>query len=269
MRDKDTPVILRDKVDTTRVLEPIYDSSKSFYNKAKIEVDIYGGMVLKSYDVPIMAIYKGMPFAVANNYEAGRNGVKLLDSVPDVGGFSQTTTRHTKEFLAQFTDIGRNLDTKAWNKALLQRTNERAMDVYGLRRTENGYEFGIAIDDIYGEKLAFPIEPELISKSREAAVTLFNQVMELLHQHDNPYNRALAQLYEQNRDHVLNDFLQDFERYIDRAMNDDPAIKALVEQNHQHEQVKEPSQHSEKLLEKINQEMNRSQSHDQTNDMDI
>lgn len=64
-----SPIIARDDVTATRKLEPIYDSKQSFYGKATLDTDKYGGQILKSYDTPILAIYMGMPFAVEESFK--------------------------------------------------------------------------------------------------------------------------------------------------------------------------------------------------------
>lgn len=264
------PIIARDDVTATRKLEPIYDSKQSFYGKATLDTDKYGGQILKSYDTPILAIYMGMPFAVENSYEPGKQGIKILDTPPDVGKYSQTTARHTKEFLSQFTDIGTNLSTKDWNKAIAARTAERFMDVYGIRKNEQGYQLSVAIDDRYGENLTFPIEPKYIIPSSITAAIVLRQALEHLHQHANPYNQVLAQQYEQNVDYVFQEFTDRFVRYVNRAMENDPEIKAVVEQNQQRMQAqeKQSSLYQQKVLDKINREANHSQEKDKTQDMD-
>jgi len=63
-----------------RELIPRYDSRKSFYKKAWV-IDENGELVLKSYDTVV---------------------AKFKDGQPSVRGtYSQTTTRHIKEFLKQ------------------------------------------------------------------------------------------------------------------------------------------------------------------------
>ena len=69
-------------------LEPQYDSRKSFYGKAQVEVDKDGNQVLYSYSTPVVKIKKG-----------GKEpaDVELLDK----WNCSPTTLRHVKDFLKQ------------------------------------------------------------------------------------------------------------------------------------------------------------------------
>lgn len=63
-------------------LHPRFDSSKSFYGKAHI-IDHENGMIeLQSYDTIVSRCING--------------------KVEDLGKWSQTTTRHQKEFRKQF-----------------------------------------------------------------------------------------------------------------------------------------------------------------------
>jgi len=61
-------------------LKPRYDSAKSFYKKAKVKQQ-NGKLILQSYQTDVAEIVNGKPY------------VK--------GTYSQTTTRHIKEFLQQ------------------------------------------------------------------------------------------------------------------------------------------------------------------------
>jgi len=61
-------------------LKPRYDSAKSFYKKAKVKQQ-NGKLILQSYQTDVAEIVNGKPY------------VK--------GTYSQTTTRHIKEFLKQ------------------------------------------------------------------------------------------------------------------------------------------------------------------------
>jgi maleate cis-trans isomerase len=62
-------------------LATIYDSRASFYGKAKVTVDVEGDLILTSYSTDV-AVIKGNKAVVK-------------------GLYSQTTTRHIKEFLKQ------------------------------------------------------------------------------------------------------------------------------------------------------------------------
>ena len=66
--------------DKQRVLQALNDSKKSFYGKAKIRYE-NGKIILRSYQTDVAFI------------EGGKPKVK--------GTYSQTTTRHIKEFLKQ------------------------------------------------------------------------------------------------------------------------------------------------------------------------
>lgn len=61
-------------------LKPRYDRAKSFYKKAKVK-EFDGKKVLQSYSTDVAEITNGVPFVR--------------------GTYSQTTTRHIKEFLRQ------------------------------------------------------------------------------------------------------------------------------------------------------------------------
>lgn len=63
-------------------LEPIFGNRKSFYGKAFVYEDAEGNLYLRSYDT-IVSVYK--------------NG-----KVTHFGKFSQTTSRHQKEFERMF-----------------------------------------------------------------------------------------------------------------------------------------------------------------------
>ena len=72
-------------------LKPIYDSRKSFYGKAKIDIkddEISKSYLLYSYGT-LVAIY---------TYDK-ITGLKRYDYL---GRYSQTTTRHQKEFFQQY-----------------------------------------------------------------------------------------------------------------------------------------------------------------------
>ena len=71
-------------------LEARYDARLSFYGKAQVIVDSEGDKYLKSYDTTVALTEKG--------------AVYLL------GYYSQTTTRHQKEFYKQFDNTGRTWD---------------------------------------------------------------------------------------------------------------------------------------------------------------
>lgn len=58
-----------------------YDSRASFYGKARVTVDVEGDLILTSYNTDV-AVIKG-------------------DKAVVKGLYSQTTTRHIKEFLKQ------------------------------------------------------------------------------------------------------------------------------------------------------------------------
>lgn len=63
-------------------LTPIYDSRKSFYGKAQVLTDTNGVYYLKSYETIVAKCDHG-------NYES-------------LGYYSNTTSRHQKEFKLQF-----------------------------------------------------------------------------------------------------------------------------------------------------------------------
>jgi hypothetical protein len=65
-------------------LEPCFDGAKSFYNKAKVIVKD-GSIFLQSYSTIVAEI---------------TNGTLKIQ-----GLYSQTTTRHIKEFVKQFHDV--------------------------------------------------------------------------------------------------------------------------------------------------------------------
>lgn len=72
------------------ILECVYDTRKSFYNKARVEVkeDITSyNELLYSYNT-LVAIYS-------------KDKIKGLEVFTYNGKFSQTTTRHQKEFFKQ------------------------------------------------------------------------------------------------------------------------------------------------------------------------
>lgn len=66
------------------ILECIYDSRKSFYNKAKVE-NLEGILILHSYDIKVCRI-------------SPKNREVMLFNIDK---YSQTTIRHIKEFLKQ------------------------------------------------------------------------------------------------------------------------------------------------------------------------
>lgn len=68
-------------------LQCIYDSRKSFYGKAQVN-DVYGNgevLILYSYNTPVSQITKNIDNIVYEYF----------------GKYSQTTTRHQKEFFKQ------------------------------------------------------------------------------------------------------------------------------------------------------------------------
>lgn len=71
-------------------LDPIYDGRKSFYGKAIIE-DKDDRKVLISYGSKVAKVVKGK--------------ITLNEDVSDECLFSQTTTRHLKEFIRQTTGL--------------------------------------------------------------------------------------------------------------------------------------------------------------------
>ena len=76
-------------------LQPIFDSRKSFYNKAYIIRD-YGRIELYSYDILVLSIN-----TLKNTYTLNYNiNTSLL--------FSNTTLRHIKECLHQFLGLDYN-----------------------------------------------------------------------------------------------------------------------------------------------------------------
>lgn len=68
-------------------LEPLYIKQKLFYKKARVSIT-FGKVQLTSYDTPVCTIDKGV--------------IKLN------GLYSQTTTRHIREFLYQYTGLYEN-----------------------------------------------------------------------------------------------------------------------------------------------------------------
>lgn len=71
-------------------LECIYDVRKSFYNKAKIKIKedcVYYNELLYSYDT-LVAIYS-------------KDKIKETEIFTYLGKYTQTTTRHQKEFFKQ------------------------------------------------------------------------------------------------------------------------------------------------------------------------
>lgn len=69
-------------------LEPIYDSRKSFYNKAMVVEDA-NGKYLQSYETVVARITDK------------NNGYSIAPYAEVYGDYSQTTLRHIKEFLRQ------------------------------------------------------------------------------------------------------------------------------------------------------------------------
>ena len=72
----------------TEYLKPIYDSRKSFYNKATVTED-KNGKYLTSYNTVVARITDK------------NNGYKIPPYAEIYGTYSQTTLRHIKEFLKQ------------------------------------------------------------------------------------------------------------------------------------------------------------------------
>lgn len=72
----------------TTYLQPIYDSRKSFYNKA-IVVEDANGKYLKSYETVVARITDK------------NHGYSIPAYAEVLGTYSQTTLRHIKEFLKQ------------------------------------------------------------------------------------------------------------------------------------------------------------------------
>ena len=72
----------------TTYLKPIYDSRKSFYNKATITEDA-NGKYLTSYNTVVARITDK------------NNGYQIAPYAEIYGIYSQTTLRHIKEFLKQ------------------------------------------------------------------------------------------------------------------------------------------------------------------------
>lgn len=72
-----------------RKLEPVYDSRKSFYGKARVETDYpeRGSKVLYSYSTPVVGIRDGKVTLLRNGYLGWAS--------------SSTTLRHVKDFLRQ------------------------------------------------------------------------------------------------------------------------------------------------------------------------
>lgn len=72
----------------TTYLKPIYDSRKSFYNKATVTED-ENGRYLTSYNTIVARITDK------------NNGYQITPYAEVFGTYSQTTLRHIKEFLKQ------------------------------------------------------------------------------------------------------------------------------------------------------------------------
>ena len=74
-----------------RELKPVYDNAKSFYNKAYtityLENNLVYKMELYSYNTLVLTLTDGV--------------YKLNTEVPEKLLYSQTTLRHTKDFLKQ------------------------------------------------------------------------------------------------------------------------------------------------------------------------
>ena len=75
-------------------LKPLHDRAKSFYKKAKVQTMQDGTTELKSYNTIILKL--------DNNGNITRNA--------DTDNYTNTTLRHVKEFLKQFTNL--KLETK-------------------------------------------------------------------------------------------------------------------------------------------------------------
>ena len=84
----------RKRVSDMAYLHPERDSRASFYNKAEYFKNDKGDIVLHSYGTPVCRV--------------NANGDVFFYSAWD---YSQTTLRHVKEFLYQFTDL--NVNSKA------------------------------------------------------------------------------------------------------------------------------------------------------------
>ena len=80
-----SPFVLKE--DTTKKLEPKFDSRKSFYGKARVVEKDDGSKVLYSYSTPVVRIKDGKATLLRKGY-VGWNA-------------SPTTLRHVKDFLAQ------------------------------------------------------------------------------------------------------------------------------------------------------------------------
>lgn len=116
------------KESPTYELSPNFDTRKSFYNKARVDVDDNGNKTLYSYNTPVAKIVDGK--------------VQLLSDWDS----SQTTLRHVKEFLRQ---NGFNADTK---KGLHKEYVKEGLDLDKLNVFEfpNGESFYV---DLVGGKL--------------------------------------------------------------------------------------------------------------------
>lgn len=79
-------------------LEARFDSRKSFYRKAEVEVNLLKGIkTLYSYNTKIMSI------------DMNGNITKYYD------GWTQTTGRHIVEFCKQFSPIKLDMNKKKWD----------------------------------------------------------------------------------------------------------------------------------------------------------
>lgn len=89
-----------------------YDSRKSFYGKAQVKEDsvIQDNMLLKTYD---LYSYGTLVASITQNTET------CLSTCEYLGYFSQTTTRHQKEFFKQFGLTDSEIK-ELWKKGIIE-----------------------------------------------------------------------------------------------------------------------------------------------------
>lgn len=193
-------------------------TKESFHGKAVLEMDEYDGKILKSNGVPVAAVYKDFPFAVENSYDNGKNKIKILDKPLQLGQHSATTTQHIIEFLLQNSNIAGyniNLNVEEWNKKLaepckpgiapsivngseismLVKLHEHKPDLNCSFDLKPHYEQPANPD-------AYLIPVDIFCSNEGAAETIYNKVTEKLHASNNPYEQALAQRYEHDKESV-------------------------------------------------------------------
>lgn len=121
------------------ILKTIYDSKKSFYNKAEVEtITTEGGnkaIILYSYKVPVLAI-------IETNYNS--KFLYLNNNIDRNLLFSQTTLRHIKEALKQFYQ---NREYKL--KDIIIMADMKYFDFLEVHKTETDETIDIATNNNY------------------------------------------------------------------------------------------------------------------------